>query len=379
MKDYTPVPTSSVDLNDADLEEAGVTYPRHHRAPPAPSTTWSWASRNRLLALAGVLTLLVLSGAVHGVNRRRQRWEEKHALGALNATAVVVKPTPLVLDKQDEGYLGICLAVKGQTFDLPEWLRHHYYHVGVKNFYIFDDGTKPPIMDQLTDAELGIPRGAITYTYITEETRRNWRFPQLAIYNECMQRFGRYHGWLALLDADELLEMTDHTLAIQPFLRSLESIKNEKNESIGALGVQWITHNSNGVTEKPERGLMRRSFTSCEADPAEGGTQDNLHVKVIVRPDSVMWANTPHDVQLHPGFYTSGEDGNELPDPKWWQNPPRRNKITLHHYAVKSLQEYREKLARGNAMADDPKGMEFWDHVEGSPKMECGSLAEYWP
>ena len=34
----------------------------------------------------------------------------------------------------DEEYVAICMAVKDQSLDLPEWLIHHYHHLGVRRF-----------------------------------------------------------------------------------------------------------------------------------------------------------------------------------------------------------------------------------------------------
>ena len=47
------------------------------------------------------------------------------------------------------GYLAICLAIRNQHADLPEWLDYHR-RLGVSHVYAMDDGSTPPLDDVLT-------------------------------------------------------------------------------------------------------------------------------------------------------------------------------------------------------------------------------------
>lgn len=47
-----------------------------------------------------------------------------------------------------QGYLALCLAVKDQTADMPEWLDWHAKS-GVARFYIFDMASAVPMNSSL--------------------------------------------------------------------------------------------------------------------------------------------------------------------------------------------------------------------------------------
>ncbi|KAI5477853.1 hypothetical protein MNV49_005838 [Pseudohyphozyma bogoriensis] len=131
--------------------------------------------------------------------------------GALNVSEVEVRPGLAKWGEGDDEYVGMCVSVKGQRDDIPEWLRHYYYHHNIRSFYFFDDGTVPPLSDQLTSLELGIPRSSITFHYITP-TLRHSTHQQLSAYESCVRLWGHRHTWLALFDIDEFLEK----LIVQP-------------------------------------------------------------------------------------------------------------------------------------------------------------------
>lgn len=49
-------------------------------------------------------------------------------------TAVEKVETPQPHITHGEEYLAICVSMKDQERDLPEWLVHHYHHVGIRRF-----------------------------------------------------------------------------------------------------------------------------------------------------------------------------------------------------------------------------------------------------
>ncbi len=75
---------------------------------------------------------------------------------------------------------------------------------------------------------------------------------------------------------------------------------------------------------------------------------------------------------------TVGENGDVI-DTIAFRSPITRNRVGLHHYALKSREEYEAKIQRGNAM-DDPKGDEFWNKMEYEfPHENCTEMAAYDP
>lgn len=268
------------------------------------------------------------------------------------------------LEPTDPNYFAMCLAVGNQAKDLPEFFTHHYHHHGVRNFYVMDDRSDPP-MESFLDT-FPIPASAITFVYNKE--KRN--LGQQLLYDECNDLFGQKHVWLAYFDVDEFLEVKDEDETIQSILASLP-------DNTGSLGVQWIMHNSNGLLERPKS--ARKAFTECVADDLEmikENPDDNDHVKSIVKTSEYVTMQSPHHAGHPPGMFQMGEHNQPFSGP--WRRPPTRDRVALHHYCVKSKEEYEEKMQRGNGQ-HQPKQWDFWEHIEELPTMPCPEMVKYDP
>ncbi|CAM5999982.1 unnamed protein product [Sphagnum balticum] len=117
------------------------------------------------------------------------------------------RPQPILpLTKVTEEYIAFCVAIKNQAFDLPEFLQHHYFHIGIKRYYIMDDGSTPPLADSLANTDWGgVPPSAVTFIYWSPLQRT----PDMQhhLYNECVRVFGYRHTWMAFIDVDEFFEI----------------------------------------------------------------------------------------------------------------------------------------------------------------------------
>ena len=270
-------------------------------------------------------------------------------------------------DGAPTAYIAVCMAIRDQALDLQEYFVHHYHHLGIHRFYIMDDLSNPPLS---TFEYPGVPRSALTFVSQDPTTRAGGHFEQIAIYARCMAHYGSLHTWMAFLDGDEYLEATSND-TLRDILEEFE-----EDENIGALAVNWRMHTSSGVLKRPVS--ARKSFVACISDEPDetGKPSDNQHVKVIVRTSHAASPVGPHMWRVRGNVV--GEHGDVVAS-EAWRNPITRDRIALHHYAVKSREEYEEKMFRGNAM-DDPKGESFWDVMENVyPHVKCPEMAKYDP
>jgi hypothetical protein len=125
-------------------------------------------------------------------------------------------------------YLAICISVKDQADDLVEFFVHHYHHIGIRRFYVMDDGSDPPLSSYKYP---GIPSEALTFTFQDRATRRGHM--QMIFYQVCLERYATKHTWMAFIDGDEFLE-TPGNETLKQVLQTFE-----KDESVGALGVKY--------------------------------------------------------------------------------------------------------------------------------------------
>ncbi len=283
-------------------------------------------------------------------------------------------PTPSAISPFSEGdteeYLAICLVTKNQYPDLTEWLVHHYHHHAIRRFYIMDDGSSPILATY--NYSSFIDPAAITHRYYAPELPRV-DVQQQVYYDECMRLFGTKHKWMAFIDTDEFIEVKNGE-TIHGILKDFE-----KDDKVGGLGINWQIHTSGGLLKRPES--ARKTFTTCiqdiETKPYPEQGLKNQHIKSIVRTSKYKAIRTPHEVEVVDGAVVVGEHGDVITRGSW-RIPTTRARISIHHYASKSKEEFEAKINRGNAMAT-PKSWEWWDDIEKYPQMECKEMASYEP
>lgn len=74
------------------------------------------------------------------------------------------------------------------------------------------------------------------------------------------------------------------------------------------------------------------------------------------------------------GTRTVGEHGDILEDNSNVRMPITRDRIGLHHYTVKSKEQFESKMKSWTA-----KDWTYWDHIEGLPQVECREMTRYNP
>ncbi|KAF4625746.1 hypothetical protein G7Y89_g12417 [Cudoniella acicularis] len=245
-------------------------------------------------------------------------------------------------------------------------------HERIRNFYIMDDGSSPPL--ESLSSTFGVPIDTLHFEYQDQAHRGAGHSQQLDIYSRCIEHYGEQHTWMAFLDGDEFLETPAGNETLEEILRDLE----DHDDNIGALAVNWQMHTSSGLLTRPES--TRKAFVDCIWDDPENGgkNSNNTHVKSIVRTDKALRPSNPHLWYLKDGAITVGEH-YDVVNSEAFRIPITRDRIALHHYAGKSREEYEAKMLRGNAM-DDPKGEGFWNSLENLlPHVKCPEMAKYNP
>ncbi|PHH61943.1 hypothetical protein CDD81_7692 [Ophiocordyceps australis] len=260
-------------------------------------------------------------------------------------------------------YIALCLAVKDQAQDLPEWLQHHYFNMGIGKFYIMDDGSDPP-MSSLAHT-FGIPPSALEFYY--SDKSQHLRRMQRTLYNRCVELARpKHHTWMAFLDADEFLD-TPGPESLRAILSAFEPVT-----SIGAVAINWHVHSSSGhLVRQPS---VRGAYTQCLIDDDGEDGWLNRYVKSIVRLAAYKSMATPHFFHLENNSVTVGEHGDLVRDS--WRRASR-DRLAVHHYAVKSRQEMEQKINRSSANGNG-RTWNFWNVVENEiPHVNCSSMLRW--
>jgi len=277
-------------------------------------------------------------------------------------------PFPTLPPADTNEYIAVCLGVRDPDPDISEWFTHYYHHHGIRRFYVIDDGSEPPLTNRKNLYD--VPSSAITFDYISRKDRpidiQKYMFME-----RCTKPYRGKHTWMGYIDADEFIEMRDPDPKKTPDTL-VQYLKGwEKNETIGAVAAQWLTHNSNGLEHRPKKST-RKSFTRCVNNDLDG---ENKHVKMFAKLALVDNIDSVHHIGTGNGTMQVGEHGEAAGPFKY---PITHDYWALHHYGVKSKDQFNEKHNR-NAALDWPTADDLFDRVNRVNSYECPVLASYVP
>ncbi len=271
--------------------------------------------------------------------------------------------------KHHDEYLAVCMIVRNQNQDLPEWFQHHYYNMGIRRFYILDDGSQPPTSDfadtfedsqgcahlhllrqGARDPSQPAGHAAVHIQRLRGQPRREQHVAGL----HRRRRILRHAGWgTARRGAPRDGAAPAHRLS--------------RGELESAL-VQRAAYAAKSV---------RKAYTTCvDNDPENNGANSyNRYVKSIVRTKFYEGVANPHSFRTGNGSVFVGEFGDPV-NPEAYRQPVTHDRLALHHYMVKSREEFEEKMNRSTGMSD-ARNWEFWDSVENAPLHSCNEMLRW--
>lgn len=233
-------------------------------------------------------------------------------------------------------YLAISAIVKNEDPFLEEWVSYHNL-IGVDHIFLYDNDNNIPLKHTLKKY---IDKGLVTVTEFPGKSR------QMPSFNHCLQNFGAQCNWISFIDADEfLVPMKEDN--IQNILKNFENY--------GGLNVNWRCFGSNGHIKRPE-GLVIENYTMATPDDFVV----NLHTKAIVQPKyTVSASGDPHHFRFKPGYNAVSEKMEIVPNA--FSKSFSAQTIQLNHYVNRSLEDFKEKRARGRSDCADHPSRSFED------------------
>ena len=261
--------------------------------------------------------------------------------------------------------LAVCAIFQDEARYLAEWIEFHLL-MGVEHFVLYDNDSEDG-----PEAVLGpyIDAGLVTlvpWPHSFEE------FAQIKAYNHCLETFGARFRWIAMIDVDEFLFAPDG----RPLGQVLADFPD-----VPAVVVHWQVYGSSGHVEAPD-GLVIEQFTRR----APTSWVRNRRLKSIVDPRRTQAFVSPHFALYRDGARAVSENGVPctvrfrnrahasrlmvtwrrllngigrrligrfpmLPwDPFNWTPHNLRtvsvDRLRINHYAVKSLNQYRDRTRR---------------------------------
>ncbi|HEY0267592.1 MAG TPA: glycosyltransferase family 2 protein [Rhizomicrobium sp.] len=231
--------------------------------------------------------------------------------------------------------LAICAIIRNEAPYLLEWLAFHSL-CGVDLFRIYDNDSDDGTTELL---------GALSRDFPIEHVpwSRPGRVRQIAAYDDGLESLRGRVDFAAFIDADEFL--------FDRQFRPLPHVLAAYGPTVGAIAINQRVFGSAGHRDMTDQPVTHRFTRRAITDYPE-----HRWFKTIVRPEMALSFHSAHDVTLREGQYVladglpfrqgaaehAGEADRIAP-----------NGPLLHHYMLKSLEEFRRKQNRG-AISDRP-------------------------
>eukprot|EP00887_Chlorella_sp_A99_P002865 scaffold6.g2865.t1 len=293
-----------------------------------------------LLLLAVSLTALLV--AVHLAGQASAsslpKGRRRALLGSGASAAAEREPCP-------PPSVALCLLARDEwPEDLDEWLQH-YKRLGVSKVYLYDNNSSTPLFASPAVMR-HIRRGFLQYRQFERWLHpklREERYRQTAIYNQCLEDYGRRHDWMGFFDLDEFVILRGEAagMDLPSFLTDFQPF--------GGLCVNWRLFGSSGHVNRPAGGVLA-NYWKCQPE----GHSDGMLCKMLVQArrtprhvaeagtHAAAYAGASPAIGVNEDFDQVGSGAVE----RW-----AGGRIVLHHYVTKSRRVTLRRLGRGGAAA----------------------------
>lgn len=246
-----------------------------------------------------------------------------------------------------EPTVALCALLKDEADYVEEWLAFHLLQ-GVSRVVLYDNGSTDDTCARARTFAKRLDLAIVPWP----GTGSGYDLTQRHAYGDGARRLAGRVDYAAFIDIDEFLYATDGG----PLTRALAGFAPD----VAAIAVNQRVFGSSGHDRATE-GLVTSRFTVA----AGPGYQEAHWFKTVARPERIAGFDSAHSVVLRSGAYVLA-DGRPLPPrPEHPGCSPEvaSGALALHHYILKSREEFRRKQARW--AGQDPSGRMNDDYFVG--------------
>lgn len=250
---------------------------------------------------------------------------------------ILIRLDPPKRKQQRKYHISLCIMFKDEAPYLREWIEYHRM-IGVDHFYMYDNNSSDGYEEVLA-------------SYREEEivTLIPWtrQHAQVEGYEDCIRRFQSESDWIGFIDVDEFLVPMEED-SLTPILDHFCHCP--------AVLIYWRFFGSGGMLRRDRSRLVIEDFfVASEKLYAKGKCFFNSNY-------DYLWDHRRNKSMFHELWTVS----HGIPIPPvdifghttafGWHPSAGMKKIPvqLNHYAVKSLEEHREKNQKGDVYYDHP-------------------------
>ncbi|WP_447733028.1 glycosyltransferase family 92 protein [Aeromonas veronii] len=233
---------------------------------------------------------------------------------------------------------GICAIAKNEEKYILEWIAHHIV-AGFDSIVIYDNESDISLSEIVSTLSHSIHIEVIKWPSIEGVS------PQLSAYNDYAAKFSNLVDFTAFIDIDEFVFINNGT-KINEFLQNFDG-------SSTAIAMNQLCFGSSGQ-EKYEKDLVIRRFNHTSPISFE----ENNYFKTLVKTSAIKDIPDCHWVEIAHGNYVNSNNKVLMREHshKGKANNPAHDTLILHHYILKSKEEFTIKRNRGGGVSSTLQG-----------------------
>lgn len=230
-------------------------------------------------------------------------------------------------DKRECG-IAICMMFQNEARFIKEWIEYHKC-IGVSHFYLYNnastDDVWPILLPYVMKGEIELFELPLKSNSVKEHNNL-----QRTVYNHAVELAKGNNDWLAIIDSDEFICMTEND--------DLEDFLSDYLDSAG-LVVNWVMYGSSNVEKLQPTDLQIEKFVHRAPDD----WHEHFLYKTIARPKYVERAGVHNCYysKKHKAVYANHQRFSHTPN---FKVPPIQ-KIRINHYWWRD-EDYFQKVKR---------------------------------
>ncbi|WP_374370976.1 glycosyltransferase family 2 protein [Tabrizicola sp.] len=228
--------------------------------------------------------------------------------------------------------IALCGIVRNEIRGIVEWLAH-YKALGFSDLLIYDNESTDGTSDVLRALDEAGELVHLDWPHAVGERPQRLAYEHARKHSEA--------DWIAFFDADEFLVL-HRDATVGDFLARFDG-------DVSGIAINWIVFGSGGQQAYRPLPVVER-FT--EALPS--GAKESRTVKALARRARLSGTGI-HRVAVAEGRYVTPLGRDAVFDGLTATVAPEVTVAALHHYAVKSREEFEEKRVRGHANSQFPE------------------------
>lgn len=269
--------------------------------------------------------------------RKRRNLAEWAGMLAANLFYTLLIRTDRPKRKEKRKYhISLCIMFKDEAPYLREWIEYHHM-IGVDHFYLYDNNSSD---NYETVIRPYLEEGLVTLV------RWPYEKGQVSGYEDCIRKFQSESDWIGFIDVDEFLVPVEETLTA-----FLDRFANRP-----AVLVYWRFFGSGGMIRRDVSRLVTEDFVVAS---------EKLYTK------GKCFFNSTFDYyfdcsrnRLNFHYLWTKSRGTAIPPVDIFDHTTLLNRyragrnrkipLQINHYAVKSLEEHRQKDLKGDVFYGRP-------------------------